>query len=163
MVGGGPVDESVVDDSQLLERAGQPLALTEYLRIELDRAWASEEALKTYICKVAAREEAALERVEGRLLHKEACLRAELERWMMRAEELEMRLLDSQQRCCELKGLARHAQKQINYVQAQKEDAAEVADRLQKEMQAMVDFLLLENESKRQFVVETLVPTGQAQ
>ena len=105
------------NDSVLEVRAedapsAEPRALVAFLRNEVDRAWASEEALKNYVREMAAREEEGLARAAERLKTKEGFLRSELERWLMRAEELETRLIDSQQRCCDLKGVALIAQRQ---------------------------------------------------
>ena len=87
--------------------------LVSWLRQELQYAWLREKAIRTEIAKVADRDIARLESHMQTLTKQTPQIRAEVEAWQMRNEELETRLHRMTEKVWSLKMICLEQQKHL--------------------------------------------------
>jgi hypothetical protein len=92
------------------------------------------------------------------MMKQEGMLRAELERWEMRNEEMETRLYNSESKLHEMKQIYLTAEKMIKALMTQKKDEKSINIKLVNELKAAVDFLLLENDNTTRDITHFFIP-----
>ena len=115
-----------------------------FLRRQLDEAFEREAELKRMIEEVLKANGEFVQGRLGKLKEIDMLSRAEIERWMMRNEELEMRLYEGSLRIAELKNLNKHAVNGMKASASQWNEEREVHRQNKAELESAVNFLLLE-------------------
>ena len=133
------------------------ISLTEQLEDSLLR----ENQLKSLINDLISTEAQNLKNSLSNLGKLSAVSRAETERWVMRNEELEQRLIDLAQKNLKLNGFIKDLQKMIHFKNSQFSDYSKNSENLIKEQQAKIDFLTLELNSNYNQISRDLLPLSQ--
>lgn len=138
------------------------LLTSESLFLQLEEALQRESVLKQELSRLADTEAHFLRERVAALGNMEASFRPEVERWMLRSEELEQRLLETAAKNAQLLRLLQDCQKTILIKNRQMADQSRVWNSLTAELQSSVDFLQVELDSRDHLILEELVPRSQS-
>ena len=133
------------------------ISLTQQLEDSLLR----ENQLKSLINDLINTEAQNLKNSLSNLGKLSAASRAETERWIMRNEEIEQRLIENSQKNMKLNGFIKDLQKMIQFKSQQFEEFSKDAENLAKEMQSKIDFLTLELNSSYNQIARDILPSSQ--
>lgn len=134
----------------------------ESLVLQLEEALQRESVLKQELSRMVVAEAGFLRERVAALGQVEASFRPEVERWMLRSEELEQRLLETAAKNAQLLRLLQDCQKTILIKNRQMADQSRLSSSLTAELQSSVDFLQVELDSRDHLILEELVPRSQS-
>ena len=86
--------------------------------------------------------------------------RSDFEKWVMRNEELEQRLVDVERNNINLIKVIKDLQKILTVKDKQFEDVVKLYSRIGGEMQATVDFMSVELNDRQSYIIKDLLPTS---
>lgn len=131
------------------------------MQVLLGESMSREEALKAAIARIT--NEAAdylkenletISRIEGQA-------RPELERWLMRNEDLESHLIKNQEKSLRLQTSIKDFTKMIQIKNRQMEDISYQKNSLKVELESLIDFLRIELQDKNSFIQKEILPHSQ--
>lgn len=131
------------------------------MQVLLGESMSREEALKAAIARIT--NEAAdylkenletISRIEGQA-------RPELERWLMRNEDLESHLIKNQEKSLRLQTSIKDFTKMIQIKNRQMEDISYQKNSLKIELESLIDFLRIELQDKNSFIQKEILPHSQ--
>ena len=131
------------------------------LNQQLDQSLLRENQLKSLINEIISSESQNLKSLLTGLSKNTLVFRAETERWIMRNEELEQRVLELSEKNIKLNGFVKDFEKMIYFKNLQFDEFSKDSDTILKEMQAKIDFLSLELSNCYNMISKDLFPFSQ--
>jgi chromosome segregation ATPase len=128
------------------------------LEDQLQDSLLREEKLKNLLNDLVNKEGKMLKDLFSNFNKNTANSRAEAERWIMRNEELEQRLLESTDKNLKMLGIIKDLQKMINFKNMQFEEFRKTSENNMKELLSKNDFLQLELNNAYNLISRELLP-----
>ncbi len=132
----------------------------QFLKAALAESIERENTLVDYIDKTLNKEAEAVNKLSETVLNKEVMLRPEIERWMMRNEEMEQRLFEYAQRMRVLEIMLKDCMKATEISQGQRNSERRTNEQLVKELESMINFLHIEVQEKNKTIL-SLMPESE--
>lgn len=134
---------------------------TQSLALQLEESLVRERDLKVQLHCLVEREAAFLQARLNQLSYAEAAIKPELERWIMRNEELEQRLLDLSDKNSRLLRLMSDCQKTILIKNKQMEEAKKGADELREALVEALEFRGVELLDRQSLLQKEVLPKAE--
>ena len=150
------------DEEAKETRDQKMVVMPDNLLSQLEESLQRESTLKSELSRLISTEFVYLKERIANMEQLEVSFRPEIERWMLRNEEMEQRLLETAAKNAQLVRLLQDCQKTILIKNRQMADKQRLFESLTSDLQASIDFLHIELEHRDRLILDELVPRSQS-
>ena len=136
------------------------LPITRNLKLIIRELVLQDNKLRRDIYALIDREGDLIRQMLEEMDHKADNFRCDFEKWVMRNEEMEQRLIEVERNNLSLLKVTNDLKKIICAKDKQFDDVVRIYSRIGKEMQASIDFMSVELNDKHEFIVKDILPTS---